>query len=167
MLIYARAGTTGIFQAGFGGATGYLRGNYRSGTTWNGWSVSSIRAELDVWHCIEIYWKKDASNGVFRVYYDGVLVFERTGIDTSRYGNVTEIRVGCTRYYFASSQPLRVFTDCVVVAYTYIEPEVKVSNINNSDSQQEISLAYLSPITLLAAVPVSLNIHRSKKRENK
>jgi hypothetical protein len=123
MLIYARAGTTGIFQAGFGGATGYLRGNYRSGTTWTTWYNASIRAELDVWHCIEIYWKKDASNGVFRVYYDGVVVFERTGIDTSQYGNVTEIRVGCTRYYFASAQPLRIFTDCVVVSNTHIEPE--------------------------------------------
>jgi hypothetical protein len=167
MLIYARAGTTAVFQAGFGATTGYLSGNYRSGTTWTSWYATSIRAELDVWHCIEIYWKKDTSNGVFRVYYDGVMVFERTGIDTSRYGNITEIRLGCTRYYFASAQPLRVFTDCVVVAYTYIEPEAKASNINNSDSQQKISLAYLSPITLLAAVPVSLNIHGRKKRKNK
>ena len=44
---------------------------------------------------------------------------------------------------------------------------LQAGNINNSYTQQEISLAYLSPITLLAAVPVSLNIHRSKKRENK
>jgi len=44
---------------------------------------------------------------------------------------------------------------------------LKTGNINNSDSQQEISLAFLSPITLLAAVPVSLDIHRRKKRENK
>lgn len=44
---------------------------------------------------------------------------------------------------------------------------LQAGNINNSYSQQEISLAYLSPITLLAAVPVSLNIYRSKKRENK
>ena len=123
MLIYAKAGTTVIFQAGFGTARGYLTGSYRSGTTWTDWYNTSIRAELDVWHCIEIYWKKDASNGVFRVYYDGVLVFERTGIDTNQYGNVTEIMVGCTRYYFASAQPLRVFTDCVVVADRYIGPE--------------------------------------------
>jgi hypothetical protein len=124
ILIYAAAGTTAIFQAGFSAATKYLTGNYRSGTTWTDWSNTSIHAELDVWHFIEIYWKKDASNGVFRAYYDGVVSYQATGKDTSQYGNVTEIRVGCTRYYFASAQALRVFTDCVVVADTYIGPEV-------------------------------------------
>jgi hypothetical protein len=44
---------------------------------------------------------------------------------------------------------------------------LQTGNINNSESQQGINLAYLSPITLLAAAPVSLNIRKNKKRENK
>ena len=46
------------------------------------------------WYCIELHWKKDATQGLVEVYIDSTKVLEISGIDTSYFGGVDEIDFG-------------------------------------------------------------------------
>jgi len=123
IVMYAR-GTAGVFQVGIKEANGRWAGNYRVGSTWTAWySNPATYAELDTWYCVEAGWYKHGSEGWFKVWVDGNLIFEDTNIDTDNYGNITEVRNGVYRSYFPSTgYAHRVRIDCVVVADTYIGP---------------------------------------------
>jgi hypothetical protein len=71
------------------------------------------------WHCFEMKFVRDAVNGEYRAYYDGVEKFAETGIDTSGVS-------GCNRFSAGEQLATTVdyHVDCVVVADTYIGPEL-------------------------------------------
>jgi hypothetical protein len=167
-----------------------------NGITYSEWWASwdAFKPEPDVWYYLTVVWEK---NSIPKFYVNGVQVPPvGTGKISSIFNNVgVPLYIGrsvySTRYFKGSLDEIIILNrtlsaNWILTAYNNqrnpaafytIGPEeqyagtssnsLQAGNINNSYTQQEISLAYLSPITLLAAVPVSLNIRRSKKRENK
>jgi hypothetical protein len=167
-----------------------------NGITYSEWWASwdAFKPEPGVWYYLTVVWEK---NSIPKFYVNGVQVpTVGTGKISSIFNNVgVPLYIGrsvySTRYFKGSLDEIIILNrtlsaNWILTAYNNqrnpaafytIGPEeqyagtssnsLQAGNINNSYTQQEISLAYLSPITLLAAVPVSLNIRRSKKRENK
>ncbi|MCK5628706.1 hypothetical protein KAI12_04495, partial [Candidatus Bathyarchaeota archaeon] len=67
----------------------------RDGSNWkipNEESYPTIR--MDSWYCIELYWEKDSYQGKIEVLINGQRVFQLTGLNTARYGNVDRINLG-------------------------------------------------------------------------
>jgi hypothetical protein len=98
--------------------------------TWDGtqWIMSrkypltddyvSDSLSVNTWYCLEMHFLKGTS-GNYRVYKDGVQIYDWNG-DTSGAPNVDEVQAGI---YYASAV-YDLWVDCVVVADTYIGPEV-------------------------------------------
>lgn len=55
------------------------------------------------WICVECYWLNHATAGIFRLYVDGVQVYERTAQDTADYGNCDEVSFGIMSTDIAAS----------------------------------------------------------------
>jgi hypothetical protein len=72
------------------------------------------------WYCVEVYLKIDAVNGIIRLWVDGVLRVEKTGIDTTfTANNIQNARlVGYLDAGEASA--LTMYGDCFVAADQYI-----------------------------------------------
>jgi hypothetical protein len=81
---------------------------------------------MEVWYCIEFYVKIDSSGGIFRMWVDGVLVIERTGLNTATVGNVNSVRTGLV-YVNGVAHSVNIYGDCFALLNTYIGPEVKVA----------------------------------------
>ena len=46
------------------------------------------------YYCVELYWLEHATAGIIRMWVDGVLACELTGLDTNDWGDVQEVRMG-------------------------------------------------------------------------
>lgn len=95
------------------------------------WSISSVAGGqsyassgpvMGQWYCVEFYVKVASKGGVFRMWVDGVLVLEQTGLDTDAYGDVNSVRSGLV-YVEGETQSVSVYGDCIVVSDAYIGPE--------------------------------------------
>lgn len=83
------------------------------------------------WYCVEIYDKIDAVNGIIRMWVDGILKIERTGLDTTQRDTVItyvkSLGVGANQ-----AAPFDLYADDVVVSDEYIELEpVAVLSLTN------------------------------------
>jgi hypothetical protein len=83
-------------------------------------TYSTISPSLNVWYCVELYSYISGTAGIARLYVNGSLILEQTGLVNNTYGNVNLIIIG--KIY--EGDPGTVYIDCVVVADTYIGPEV-------------------------------------------
>jgi len=124
-ILYARnkANTAGLFQVGIGYSNSRWLGNYRKAGVWTAWNNASYTASLDTWYCIETAYYVHATEGYFKVWLDGNLIYEDTNIDTSQNGNAGEVRVGVYGSSLSGDPSHTVDIDCVVVADTYIGEE--------------------------------------------
>jgi hypothetical protein len=77
------------------------------------------------WYCVEAYWLEDAVAGIARVYVNGILLLERTAIDSNDFGDATAVRMGITST--ANTVIADVIFDCCVIADAYIGPEISVA----------------------------------------
>jgi len=73
------------------------------------------------WYSLELYSKIDATNGEAILYVDDTAVISKTGLDTDEHGNIDRVEVGLRCYNLDAHD---IYADCVVVADTYIGPEV-------------------------------------------
>jgi hypothetical protein len=118
--VITATGTIGILSPL---ATGNIRYTYKNGTTdeylpsWEGYAAG---LKPDTWYCIEIKHTISGTNGEIQMWLDGTSIGSVSGKDTDNYGNINQILMG--RYYGAGT--CTVTCDCVVVADTYIGPEV-------------------------------------------
>jgi hypothetical protein len=94
------------------------------------WSIASIAGTfyaskgpiMGKWHCIEFYTLVNSTNGIHRLWIDGELVIERTGLNTAREGNINQARFGLT-YVYGVPQSLSVYGDCFAISNEPIGPE--------------------------------------------
>ena len=77
---------------------------------------------MDHWYCVEFYAKIASSGGIFRMWVDGVLVLEQTGLNTASVGTIAQVRTGLT-YVSGVTSSLEVYGDCYVMSNNYIGPE--------------------------------------------
>ena len=77
--------------------------------------------QTDKWYCFEYSFKNDASTGWHKVWLDGNLVIDLTGVNTSSVGNFASIIA--LGVHLSSGFNTELFLDCVVVADTYTGPE--------------------------------------------
>lgn len=74
------------------------------------------------WYCVELHWKKDASQGLVEVYVDGTKILQITGIDTSYYGNANKVDFGLISATSVQQAQI-IYGDCFKLATAYIGPE--------------------------------------------
>ena len=97
----------GVLQIGC-----YVRRGFSTDVNWAGVN--------DTWYCIEIRYKKDAVDGGYSLWVDGVQLINVTGKDYSAAGDIQWVMCGDE----GNSGDIVVFyEDCVVVADTYIGVE--------------------------------------------
>lgn len=77
---------------------------------------------MNQWYCVEFYAKIDSTGGIFRMWVDGVLVLERTGLNTASVGNIAQVRAGLV-YVYAITTGVSVYSDCFVLSNTYVGTE--------------------------------------------
>lgn len=78
---------------------------------------------VNTWYCFELgALMGSAANGFYKVWADGVLIFNFTGLDTSGRADIDCIDVGII--YTDSTNTHNVRIDCVAVADAYIGQEV-------------------------------------------
>jgi hypothetical protein len=99
-------------------STRYLYIRYESGGS-NYYVQSSTTVPLNTWVCLEV--KYDKTNGEYRVYKDGSEVTDLTQTGKTISYNAGSVQFGFR--YFDTAYGTAYF-DCVVVADTYIGPEV-------------------------------------------
>jgi hypothetical protein len=90
-------------------------------SNWGTW-YASTGPITGQWCCIEFYAKIASTGGTFRMWVNGQLVIERTGLNTASLGNVNSVRAGLV-YVYSVTQPVSVYADCLVISNTYIGPE--------------------------------------------
>jgi DNA-directed RNA polymerase subunit RPC12/RpoP len=83
---------------------------------------SSTTLSTNTWYCIELKYVKSTTAGEYRVWLNGNEVTDLTQTGKNTDADVTRVRVG-PRYTSRISDFVGYF-DCVVVADTYIGPEV-------------------------------------------
>ncbi|MEM2568190.1 MAG: hypothetical protein QXH20_06965 [Candidatus Bathyarchaeia archaeon] len=85
--------------------------------------TSSKTLSLNTWYCIEVMHKHgDGTNGIYRVYINGELEVEWTGLDTNNF-YADRLKVGMVEGWYDTNDYGTWYIDCVVVADTYIGPE--------------------------------------------
>lgn len=121
MNVYSEYGNH-IASVGIGGTTRFLKLLYRDGSTW--YSVdSSTTLDLDTWYCLEL--EVDQVEEAYRVFLDGEEVSDITQNSTVASWTPDRISVGQQTYGLGTAENTEatIYTDCVVVADTYVGPE--------------------------------------------
>ena len=94
----------------------YLRDNYYLAAAW----LLTLTPEENRWYCFELYAKLHSSEGVYRLYIDGSLVLERTGLNNN-FAGINIVRAGISFSIDVDGEVL-VYVDDVVVSTSYIGP---------------------------------------------
>jgi len=82
-------------------------------------SVYSITSpSLNRWYCVELHWKKDATNGMAELWVDGTRVCYSTGKNTATYGNVDKVHFGLAEIYNCGTAT--IYCDNCVISKTNI-----------------------------------------------
>jgi hypothetical protein len=118
-----------LFAFQGGSATIASLGVRRSGSA-DLWSITSIAGtwyassgpSMNRWYCVEFYAKIDSTAGILRMWVDGILVLERTGLNTASAGSITQVRTGLV-YVYNVANSVTVYSDCHVMSNTYIGTE--------------------------------------------
>jgi hypothetical protein len=84
---------------------------------------STTRVALNTWYCVELKTVVSTSAGELRLYIDGTEILTQTGLNTGS-DLIDAIVVGSTKENWSTAQGFVGYTDCVVVADTYIGPEI-------------------------------------------
>jgi hypothetical protein len=92
--------------------------NTVSGTKYD----STASPTLNTWYCVELKTVISTSAGELRLYIDGTEILTKTGLNTGT-NSVDAIVVGSSKDGWSTAQAFTGYTDCVVVADTYIGPE--------------------------------------------
>ncbi|MGD0204154.1 MAG: hypothetical protein ABSC20_09660 [Candidatus Bathyarchaeia archaeon] len=81
---------------------------------------SPVDFQANTWYCIEVGYVQDPVNGAYYIFFNGTQVLNDTGLNTSA-GDATSIACPSNRQQGTLTYPV-VYTDCVVMANTYIGP---------------------------------------------
>jgi len=113
--------TTTIVRAKIRQVSGALRWafEYKNGSGTTTETHASAAPTLGSWHCVEIGAYIHSSAGWAKMYVDGNLLFDKTGLNTGTSG-ATRFEVG------VADDVATAYVDCVVVADTYIGVEEEV-----------------------------------------
>jgi hypothetical protein len=122
---FANVTSAGILWSGLQkvGADVYWGVEAVVGGTWTSYlEAVASNPVADTWYCVEIYLKVDGAAGIVKLWVDGSLKVEQTDLDTDNRGNVKDIKLGA---YLNATEgaSITMYSDCVVVADTYIGPE--------------------------------------------
>lgn len=90
----------------------------RNGSGWTG-SLYAISPAIEIrhWYCIELHWKKHGANGLLETYLDNRKILSFENIDTSAFGNASEVRFGLAPA-LVTKNALEVWCDCLAVSTT-------------------------------------------------
>jgi hypothetical protein len=120
-----RAGTQTLARVGIRRSNGVDMWalNIRKGSGWAATTYSTSPAiQMGQWYCIELHWKKDASQGLAEVYVNGVEITQAINTDTSYYGNADSVSAGLNDITNVQKK-LIVYCDCFALSNNYIGPE--------------------------------------------
>jgi len=92
-----------------------------AGTWLNIWETGTSSVSANTWYSLEIYLSVGA-NATVTLWVDGVEKVSGTGLDIQR--TIANVEVGNPWVEVLESADRTIFVDCVVVADTYIGPEV-------------------------------------------
>jgi hypothetical protein len=98
---------------------------FYDGYSWqNVWGSVAKPLTANTWTCLEFEVYVHSSAGYFKVWINGTLVCNPTNLRTDAKGNITRVYVG--EIYLDGTETVATYGyyDCVVVADTYIGPEV-------------------------------------------
>jgi hypothetical protein len=84
--------------------------------------ATSPKITMGRWYCIELHWKRDASQGLVEMYVDGIKILSINGINTAYYGNAQRIEFGLITATNVN-KALMIYGDCFVLSYKYNGPE--------------------------------------------
>ena len=84
--------------------------------------ATSPTINMNQWYCIELHWKKDASQGLAELYVNGIKILQATSIDTSYYGNAAKVDFGLISDT-DTEQTMIIYGDCFKLSSTYIGVE--------------------------------------------
>ncbi len=90
------AGGSTIATAGLRASNSGLVWNslVRDGQSWVDVSSDVASIQMNRWYCVELHWKKDATQGLMELYIDGQLVAKTSNINTSYFGNADIVNFG-------------------------------------------------------------------------
>jgi hypothetical protein len=101
----------------YSGGTAKWGVNYNSGPTWTSFT-STTTANATTWYSVELYWKKGSTDGLCKLYVNGIEIVSITGKDTDDFGDANRVYVGDLWDNFAVEN----YIDNAFVDETYIGP---------------------------------------------
>lgn len=113
----------------------------RNGSDWGGpFYADSPTMENNRWYCLELHWKKRATYGLVEAYVGGKRIAAIDSLDTTQFGNVSEIRVGLASD-IATQESLTVYCDYVAVSRGYVG---LLSDFNHDGTVNMKDLAFIA-----------------------
>lgn len=95
----------------------------RNGSAWVGpFYASNLTVATNHLYCLELHWKRSATQGLAEVYLDGVKILQINSINTDYYGNANRIEFGIVSAINVQNK-LTVYADCFSLSKTYNGPE--------------------------------------------
>jgi hypothetical protein len=85
------------------------------------WYASS-GPSMNTWYCVEFYALVASSGGIFRVWVNGQLIIEQTGLNTAGAGSVNSVRTGLA-YVYSITNSVTLYSDCYVFSGNYVGTE--------------------------------------------
>jgi len=125
-----KAGSQSVAFAGWRMTGGVVKWTLliRHGTSWV--SVYSTTSPLlNQWYCVELHWKKDATNGLGELWINGVLVCSVSDRNTANYGDVNRVEFGLPE--LVNCAPTIVYGDSCVVSKARIAPPIAYQFTND------------------------------------
>lgn len=117
--IVFRAGSNNVAYAGWRKTGGIVKWTLLikngSGTVI---AYSDSGPSLNQWYCVELHWKKDATQGTGQLWINGVNVCSITSKNTASFGNITEARLGLPALY--NCGPTTAYCDQVKLSQEFI-----------------------------------------------
>lgn len=105
------------------------------------WEATTSKMQAGIWYCVELYAYLDNSAGIWRLWIDGTLKINQTGLDTYDGWNID--RAGSNFYIGTNEAAARTeYFDCAAISSMYIGPEKRVMSLlgRGGDMRQRSNL---------------------------
>jgi len=114
----------------------------RNGSGWSGpFYTDSPMIKNNQWYCLELHWKKRATDGLVEAFVEGKRIGAIVSLDTTRFGNVDEIRAGLASD-LTTQENFTIYCDHVAVSRGYVGLLIDLNSDGNVNMKDLAFLAY-------------------------